>query len=127
MVIRPIRPRLASVLVVLAVLLGLLGSGAATAHQGAGQGPNPAVAAALVHAGQFVSPDQDPRLRSLAERGHRQGPVPTSALLAMLVGALALAGLRSRIGVWRSAARAGRCGRPCRTWSRAPPCHLQPV
>jgi hypothetical protein len=126
-VIRPIRPRLASILVVLAVLLGVLGSGAATAHQGAGQGSNPAVAAALVHAGQFVSRNQDPGPRNLAERGHRQGPVPTSALLAMLVGALALAGLGSRIGVRRSAARAGQCGGPRRTWSRAPPCHLQPV
>lgn len=127
MVIRPIRPRLASVLVVLAVLLGVLGSGAATAYQGAGQGSNPAVAAALVHAGQFVSRNQDPGLRNLAERGHRQGPVPTSALLAMLVGALALASLGSRIGVWRSAGGAASCGRQRRSWSRAPPCHLQPV
>jgi hypothetical protein len=124
-VIRPIRSRLASVLVVLAVLLGLLGAGAAKARQGADQGPDPAVAAPLVHAGQLVSRDQDPGLRNLAERGRRQ--VPTSALVAMLGGALALAGLGSRIGAWRSAAGAGLRGGPCSTWSRAPPRHLQTV
>jgi hypothetical protein len=126
-VIRPTRPRLASVLVVLAVLLGVLGSGAATVRQGVDHGPDPAVAAALFPAGQFVSRNQDSGLRSLAERGRRQGPVPTSALLAMLAGALALAGLGSRVGARRAAAGAGLRGGPCRTWSRAPPCHLLAV
>lgn len=125
---RPIRPRLASALVVLAVMAGLLGSGAAAAHHGAAdQGATPAVTAPLLHAGQFVSRDQDSGLRTLAERGRRQGPVPTSALVAMLVGAFVLAGLGSRIGAWRSAAGAGLRGGPRRTWSRAPPRHLQPV
>ena len=125
--IRPTRPRLASVLVVLAVLFGVLGSGAATVRQGVGQGPDPAVAAPLFPAGQFALRNQDSGLRSLAERGRRQGPVPTSALLATLAGALALAGLGSRVGAWRPAAGAGLRGGPRGTWSRAPPCHLQPA
>jgi hypothetical protein len=126
-VIRPIRPRLASALVVLAVLLGLLGSGAATAHPGADQRPHQGVAAPPFHAGQFVLRDQDSGLRALTERGRRQGPANTSALVAMLVGALAWAGPGSRTGAWRSAGTAGSRGRPRRPWSRAPPRHLQPA
>jgi hypothetical protein len=114
-------------MVVLAVLLGVLGWGVATAHQGAGRGPDPAVAAPLLHAGQFASRDHDPGLRGLAERGRRHGPAPTGAPVAALVGALVLAALWSRIGAWRGPAQAGGRVRPRRTWSRAPPRHLQPA
>lgn len=124
---RPIRQRPASALLVLAVLLGLLGSGAATAHPQAGRPPSEGVAAPPpLHAGLLVERDQDAALRALAERGRRHGPAHTSVLVAMLAGALVLAARRSRGGAWRSAG-AGSCRRPRRTWSRAPPCHLQPV
>jgi hypothetical protein len=126
-VLRPIRARLASILVVLAVLFGLLALGVATAHQGAGPLPDPAVAAPPLHPGEVAQRDQDPGLRALAERGRRHGPAPRSAPVAMLAGALLLAGLSSLIGAWRGPARAGLRGRPRRTWSRAPPSHLQPV
>ena len=124
---RPFRSRLASALVVLAVLLGLLGSGAALAHPGTDQASQQAVAAAPLHAGQLVVRDHATGLRALAERGRRQGPADTKILVAMLVGMLAWAGLGSRTGAWRPGAGAGPRGRPRRTWSRAPPSHLQPV
>jgi hypothetical protein len=126
-VIRPIHPRLASILVVLAVLFGLLGSGAATAHQGAGPLTDPAVTAPPLHPGQVAQHDRDPEPRTLAERGRRHGPAPTNAAVAMLAGALGLAGLASLIGAWRGTAHAGLRGGPRRTWSRAPPSHLQPA
>jgi hypothetical protein len=126
-VIRPIHPRLASILVVLAALFGLLGSGAATAHQGAGPLADPAVASPPLHPGPLAQRDQDPGPRTLAERGRRHGPAPTNAPVAVLAGALALAGLASLVGAWRGPAHAGLRGGPRRTWSRAPPSHLQPV
>jgi hypothetical protein len=126
-VIRPIRPRLASTLVVLVVLLGLLGVGAAMAHPGADQAPHQGVAAPPLQAGQLVVRGQDSGLRALTERGRRQGPASMSTLVAALVGVLAWAGLGSRIGAWRSAGGAASRGRQRRSWSRAPPRHLQPV
>jgi hypothetical protein len=126
-VIGPTRPRLATALVVLSVLLGSLGWGTATAHQGPDHGPNPAVAAPLLHAEQLAARGQDAGPRTLAERGRRPAPLPTSALFAALVGALVLAGLAAGIGAWREHSSAGLRGGPRRTWSRAPPHHLQPV
>jgi hypothetical protein len=126
-VIRPIHFRLASVLVVLAVLFGLLASGAVTAYQGGGPIPDLAVAAPPLHPGQVAQHDQAPRLRTLAERGRRHGSAPTGAPVAMLAGAIGLAGLALLIGAWRGPAHAGLRGGRGRTWSRAPPSHLQPA
>jgi hypothetical protein len=121
------RARPASALLVVVVLLGLLGSGAALAHPGTDQASQQAVAAAPLHAGQLVVRDHAAGLRALAERGRRQGPADTSMPVAALVGVLAWAGLGSRRGAWRSASAAGPRGLARRTWSRAPPCCLQPV
>ncbi len=121
------RPRLASALLVLAVLLGLLGWGAAMAPPGADLGPQQGVAAAPLHAGQLVVRDQDAGLRGLAERGRRQGPAHPSALVAAMVAALVWAGLGWRGGAWQSGGAAWSRSRPRRRGSRAPPCHLQPA
>jgi hypothetical protein len=125
-VTHPIRSRAIGALPVLAVLLGLLGSGVTAAHPEAGQRPDKGVAAAPLHAGQPVVRDPDAALRAMAERGRRDGPAHTNALVAMLAGALVAAARWSRGGARRLAGAAG-CGRPRRTWCRAPPCRLQPA
>jgi hypothetical protein len=124
---RPIRPRLASALLVLVVLLGLLGWGAALSPPRADPGSQQGVVASPLHAGQLLVRGQDAGLRAVAERGRRQGPAPTGALVAVVVAALVWAGFAARRGAWRSARGAGPGGRPRRTWSRAPPRLLQPA
>jgi hypothetical protein len=127
MTIRPIRSRPAGALLLLAVLLGLLGWGAAVSQRGAEQPSRQGLAAAPLHAGELVPRDPDPAQRALGERGRRQGPARTGGLAALLAGALALAGLGSRSAARRPAGAARPRGRPRRTWSRAPPRHLQPA
>jgi hypothetical protein len=126
-VIGATRPRPASALLVLAVLLVLLATDATPAHPLADHGSRHGVTAAPLHARQLVVRDHDAGLRALAERRHRQGPAHLGALVAVIVTALAWAGLGSRRGARRRAGAAGSAGRPRRTWSRAPPCHLQPA
>jgi len=120
-----IRARPPSALLVLALLLGLLGSGVVVAHPGAGRASHQGVAASPFHAGQLVLPDRNAGLRALAERGHRHGSAGTGTWLAALVAALLPAALASRGRVWRSAGAAGSRGRLRRTRPRAPPSYLQ--
>jgi hypothetical protein len=126
-VIGATRQRTTSALLVLAVLLGLLGCGAALAHPAPEQSQQ-GVAASPLHAGQLVVRAHAAELRALAERGRRQGPgSPTSVPVAAVVAALVWAGLTLRGGAWRPGRAAGSRGWPRRTWSRAPPRHLQPA
>ena len=115
------RPRPASALLVLALLLGLLGPGAVMAQPGAGRAGHQGVAASPLHAVQLVLPDRSAGLLTAAERGQRHGSAWPGASAAALVAALVAAGLGSRSRVWRSLGGAGQRGRPRRTRSRAPP------
>jgi hypothetical protein len=126
-VIGTARRRTTSALLVLAVLLGLLGWGAALAHPDPEQASQQAVAASPLHAGQLVVRAQDAGLRALAERGRRQGPGSPSVPVAVVAAALVWAGLTLRGGAWRPGRAAGSRCWPRRAWSRAPPRHLQPA
>jgi hypothetical protein len=126
-VIGAIRPRPASAVLVLAVLLALLGPGVALVHPGTHQAPQQHVVAAPVHAAQLGSRDHGAWPRALVGRDHRQASVSTSTLVMVVVATLLSAVVAARRGGWWPAAAAAACGRPRRAWSRAPPCHLQPA
>jgi hypothetical protein len=120
------RPRPASALLAVAVLVGLLGPVAAPMQVDAEPASRHGVAAPPLHARQLLVGGRDLERGALVEAGRRQVSARAGGWVAD-VAALASAAPGSRCGRWWSAGAAGARSRPRRAWSRAPPFHLQPI